>query len=498
MYPERLTSASRPTKEHPPLMFGSSQLPGLEIHGTSQRLYTRPEVHRMSFITRLKEHPKGFWFVFWGELAERSSYYGMRTLLALYLVDVIGFPKHKGAFVVHMFIATCYLLPIAGGFIADRWLGRYKTIVYFSVPYILGHIFLGATHIPDVVYFSLFLLAAGSGTIKPSTSPLMGLIYEKNGKKDLLPEAFSYFYLAINLGSLFSTFALPKVRDHFMPPAGWTPASLSLGYQVALAFPTLLMVVALFIFAIGKRYYPKEEIGNQPRKTPEQKKAEWATLARIGGIFLIIIFWWFVYDQYADVWIYFAKDHMDLTVWPGTKLTPDQVQFVNPLFILLFTPLFNWQWNWMAKRRNGVQVPITQRMLFGFVLTLATTLILTGVAVAAQNGATPSIWWQILAFAVLTYAELCVSMLGLAFAYEQALPGTKSVVTAVFFLTIFAGDFLGGVYGSRYEHPLTPVTFFGLQIPLMLVCTVAFWFVARRFERGEIPEDQGEGGTVAA
>jgi proton-dependent oligopeptide transporter, POT family len=398
-----------------------------------------------------------------------------------------------------MFIATCYLLPIAGGFIADRWLGRYKTIVYFSLPYILGHILLGLpSHIVAMIYFALFLLAAGSGTIKPSTSPLMGLIYEKSGKQDLLPEAFSYFYLAINLGSLFSTFALPKVRDHFMPATGWTPASLSTGYQVALAFPTLLMVVALFIFAIGKRYYPTENVGARPKKTPEQKKAERATLLRIAGIFLIIIFWWFVYDQYADVWIYFAKDHMDLRVWPlDMSLTADQVQFVNPLFILLFTPLFNWQWNWLKKKRGGVSVPITQRMLFGFILTLVTALILTGIAIAAQAGAHPSVWWQILAFAVMTYAELCVSMLGLAFAYEQALPGTKSVVTAVFFLTIFVGDFLGGLYGNMYEHPIGPVAFFGLQIPLMAVCSILFWWVARRFERGQLPEDQGEGAAAA-
>jgi POT family proton-dependent oligopeptide transporter len=469
-----------------------------EFRGRSEG-FASAEVFCMSFISRLKEHPRGFWFVFWGELAERSSYYGMRTLLALYLVDVIGFEKHRGAFIVHTFIATCYLLPLAGGFIADRWLGRYKTIVYFSLPYIMGHILLGLpSHIPGVIYFALFLLAAGSGTIKPSTSPLMGLIYEKSGKKNLLPEAFSYFYLAINIGSLFSTFALPKVRDHFMPATGWTPASMSIGYQVALAFPTLLMVVALFVFAIGKRYYPSENVGAQPKKTPEQKKAEIDTLLRIGGIFLIIIFWWFVYDQYADVWIYFAKDHMDLRVWPfDVKLTADQVQFVNPLFILLFTPIFNWQWNWMAKRRSGVPVPVTQRMLLGFILTLATTLILTGIAIAAQNGATPSIWWQILAFAILTYAELCVSMLGLAFAYEQALPGTKSVVTAFFFLTIWAGDTLGAFYGDRYEHGLSPVPFFGLQIPLMVVCTVAFWWVARRFERGEIPEDRGEEPAVA-
>jgi POT family proton-dependent oligopeptide transporter len=447
----------------------------------------------MSFITRLKEHPRGFWFVFWGELAERSSYYGMRTLLALYLVDVIGFEKHTGAFIVHTFIATCYLLPLAGGFIADRWLGRYKTIVYFSIPYIFGQILLGSTHIPALIYFSLFLLAMGSGTIKPSTSPLMGLIYEKNDKKDLLPEAFSYFYLAINIGSLFSTFALPKVRDSFMPATGWTEASRSQAYQVGLAFPAVLMIVAMFIFAIGKRYYPKENVTALPKKTPEQRAAEWATLARIGGIFGIIIFWWFVYDQYADVWIYFARDHMNLELFPGVKLTADQVQFVNPAFILLFTPIFNWQWNWLAKRRGGKQVPVTSRMLFGFLLTLVATLILTGLALAAQSGATPSVWWQILAFAVLTYAELCVSMLGLAFAYEQALPGTKSFVTAVFFLTIWAGDQLGAFYGNTYEHPLSPVAFFGLQIPLMAVCSILFWFVARRFERGEIPEDLGEG-----
>ena len=132
----------------------------------------------MSFISRLKEHPRGFWFVFWGELAERSSYYGMRTLLALYLVDVIGFSESQGASTMAFFQATCYLLPIFGGLIADYWLGRYRTILYFFVPYIFGQILLGNTHVPAFIYFALFLLALGSGTIKPSTSPLMGMIYE--------------------------------------------------------------------------------------------------------------------------------------------------------------------------------------------------------------------------------------------------------------------------------------------------------------------------------
>ncbi len=156
---------------------------------------------------------------------------------------------------------------------------------------------------------------------------------------------------------------------------------------------------------------------------------------------------------------------------------------------MIFTPLFNWQWNWLSKRR-GSQVPATQKMLLGFVLTLITTVILTGTAVLASAGATVSVWWQILAFAVLTYSELCISMIGLQFAYDQALPGTKSTVTAFFFLTIFVGDLLGGIYSSFYESPLTPTNYFGIQIVLMAICTALFWMVARKFERNSPPQEQ--------
>ena len=255
----------------------------------------------------------------------------------------------------------------------------------------------------------------------------MGMIYEKNGKHDLLPEAFSYFYLAINLGSVFSTLALPWVRDSFKPADGHrTFEARSEGFRVAFAVPAVLMVVAAFIFGIGKRYYPKEKVQARAPKTREQRQAERATLLRVGGVFLIIIFWWFVYDQNADIWIYFARKHMDLRLWPfNFSLTADQVQFVNPLFILLFTPIFNWQWNWLSKRR-GSQVPATQKMLLGFVLTLITTLILTGTARDGQHGHQPSAsggrswpsWCS-------PTPSFCVSMIGLQFAYDQALPGTE-------------------------------------------------------------------------
>jgi proton-dependent oligopeptide transporter, POT family len=308
------------------------------------------------------------------------------------------------------------------------------------------------------------------------------MIYEKAGKHDLLPEAFSLFYLAINLGSIASQGLLPLVRDHFKPQG------LGFAYQIALATPTVLMIVALSVFAIGKKYYPTENVMARPAKTPEQKQAERATLLRIAGVFLIIIFWWFVYDQQAAVWIYFARDHMDMRLWPfNISFTPDQVQVVNPIFIVSFTPLFNIFWNRLSRKR-GASVPATTKMMQGFVLTFITTVILTGSAIAAQNGATVSVWWQVLAFGFLTWAELCVSMIGLQFAYDQAMPGTKSTVTAVFFLTIWAGDSLGGVAANYYEHPLSPTNYFAIQMLVIATCSVAFWFVSKRFERNQPPE----------
>ena len=125
----------------------------------------------MSAIARLKEHPTGFWFVFWGELAERASFYGMRTILALYLTEVLAFDQSGGAAVMQFFIAACYVAPLLGGWLADRYLGRYKTILYFSGPYMLGHIILGGIETRTAMFIALGLLALGSGPSSPTPAP---------------------------------------------------------------------------------------------------------------------------------------------------------------------------------------------------------------------------------------------------------------------------------------------------------------------------------------
>src|SRR5262245_49235505 len=118
-------------------------------------------------------HPKGFWFIFFGELAERCSFYGMRILLVMYLVQVFEYPEHRAFMVMHLYMAACYFAPLLGGFVADRFLGKYWTIVGFSVPYVAGQFVVGLSD-EYLMYGALGLLALGSGVIKPNISTLMG------------------------------------------------------------------------------------------------------------------------------------------------------------------------------------------------------------------------------------------------------------------------------------------------------------------------------------
>ncbi len=432
----------------------------------------------MSAIARLKEHPRGFWFIFWGELAERASFYGMRTVLALYMIDVLAFKQEDGAAIMHGFIAACYLTPLLGGFLADRVLGRYKTILYFSGPYVLGHIILGGMENRVGLFIALVLLALGSGSIKPNTSTLMGQMYEEQKKGALLSEAFSYFYAAINIGSAIATLSLPKIRDYEYARTG----SLEHGYAVALMIPAALMVGAFGFFAIGKKHYPVEHVHNLPPKTPEQRAAERATLARIAGLFSLIAIFWFVYDQSASTWIYFAKDHMDLQLVGRFSTTPDQIQGLNPVLIVVLTPIFNALWESLKRRRGGVDVPDTRKMLLGFFIVLATMAIMAAIGFAAGDGKV-TVWWLCLATLVITLSELCISVVGLEFAFKVAAPGTKSVVTAAFLFTVFGGDFIAGFFDKALWSKVSPGVFFSIQTVIVAVATVLFVIVARRFER---------------
>ena len=315
---------------------------------------------------RMNRHPAGMYFFFWGEFAERASYYGMRAILLLYLAgDSTGVIKggldlgdKNGGSIYFAFKMSCYFLPLLGGFLADRFFGKYWTIVGFAIPYVLGHFILGIESLP-AVSLALILLACGSGVIKPNISTLMGLTYDQQrpGNERLRSSAFLWFYFAINVGAFLSQLTVPVLRNTY-------------GYAIAFQFPAWLMVGSLIIFASGKKFYAVETIDRRI-KSPEEKRQQCKTLGQLFGVFALIVVWWVGYEHNDAQWVFFARSHMNLIriPWSNYIVPPDQYQLLNPAFVLIFVPLFSWFFGYVDPEIRIFR-PARRRMLMGFRITV--------------------------------------------------------------------------------------------------------------------------------
>jgi POT family proton-dependent oligopeptide transporter len=430
---------------------------------------------KTGIIESLKRHPAGFWFIFWGELAERCAYYGVRALFVLYMVnelfvDTIPDREARGEWaqlVAYIFKAACYFTPLLGGLIADRYLGKYWTIVGFAVPYVLGPVLLGVP-IHWVYYFGLGILTIGTGVIKPNISTLMGMTYDQKrpGETQLRSDAFFMFYFAINVGSTFSFAVLPVIAHRF-------------GYAVGFAIPSVLMAAALLFFALGKKHYAIEVIERR-QATPEEKAERRQVLARIFGVFAMIVLWWSVYDQNDVTWTLFIQDQVNLHIL-GMELLPNQPQSLNPILILILVPLINLFFKWIDP--SGQRFPATRKIMIGFLIMALTAGVMSVAGfLATSTGARVSMWWIVLAFFLLTTSEVLVSTVGLELAFTAAPNSMKSFITACFLLTVFFGN-LADIGIVRLYAPLGPGPFFALLAAVMVALAVGIVPIGRKFNR---------------
>jgi dipeptide/tripeptide permease len=475
-------------------------------------------------------HPPAIWFFFWGEFAERSSYYGMRAILFLYMTQALKLSDTEAGPLYSAFKMACYFLPLLGGYLADRWFGRYWTIVGFSVPYVAGHFILG---IPNntALFIALALLAGGSGVIKPNISTLLGQTYDQKrpGQETLRAAAFNWFYLSINVGALISMLALPLVRNHHvmnnltpevraLAEAGAlegkdvttfaTPEILQEAYAVAFAFPAWLMVLSLAVFAAGKRFYAVEE----PQRhvlTPQERSLQWKTFAQLLGIFGLIVVYWIGYEHNDTLWIAFTRDYVDLKVpFQRGPLAPDQLQFINALFVILLIPTFNVVFGWLDP--EGKVFTRMRKILAGFLFTAAAVGMMSVAGFIAQGHTASiveagkavevstvkvSVLWPALAYVVLTFGEVLLYGTMLDLAYAAAPKTMKGFVTACFLVTSALGNFINMAWTPMYggsltdaaakRGPLPPGEFFGITALLIVVAAVAFIFVGKQFERNQ-------------
>ncbi len=440
--------------------------------------------------------PPGIPYIVGNEAAERFSFYGMKAILAVFmtehLLDRSGtlavMSDSDAKFYLHSFVVAGYLFPLVGAILADWLFGKYRTILWLSIIYCLGHLSLALDETRLGLGLGLGLIAIGTGAIKPCVSAHVGDQFGA-ANRHLLSRVFGWFYLAINLGALASTLLTPILLD----PASFQSVFGSLagplasvgirpGPGLAFGVPGVLMALATFVFWLGRNTF----VHVPPRGAAFLKEAFSADALRalrgLVPVYLCVAAFWCLFDQTASAWVLQAKS-MDMQLL-GITWLPSQLQAVNPLLILLFVPLFSYV-IYPAIDRVFPLTPLRKIGLGMFLMVPAFSI--SGLIQAwIDAGGTPSIAWQVLAYALLTAAEVMVSITCLEFSYTQAPPSIKSIVMSLYLASIALGNEFTAVVNalisrSPVDRWLAGANYYWFFTAVMLLAAVLFVGVARGY-----------------
>ncbi len=420
--------------------------------------------------------PPGIPFIIGNELAERFSYYGMRAILVVFMTqhltnaagrpDLMSEEEATGYF--HLFVSATYFTPLLGAILADGLLGKYRTIIILSLIYCLGHFVLALDATRLGLLAGQSLIALGAGGIKPCVSAHLGDQFGVSNQS-LLSRVYSWFYLAINLGAFTSMLVTPWLLQRY-------------GAAPAFAVPGLLMLLATVIFWLGRHRFVHIRPGGLAFVRDTLSGEGLRTLARLAAIYLFLAMFWALFDQTGSSWVLQAQK-MDRMVL-GYEILPSQMQAANPLLIVILVPLFN-RWGYPALARF-IEPTALNKMSAGLALTVLSFALAAWIQTRIDEGLTPTIGWQLLAYLFLTAAEVMVSITGLEFSYTQAPNTMKSFVMSFYMASVATGNLftsavnftIQGADGSNY---LDGALYFWFFTALMAITALLFIAYSRRY-----------------
>jgi POT family proton-dependent oligopeptide transporter len=435
-------------------------------------------------------------YIIGNEAAERFSFYGMRSILTVFMTHSLLMPESVAKGTYHFFVSACYLTPLVGAWISDRIWGKYKTILYLSLFYCLGHAALAAWENKMGLYIGLVIIAMGAGGIKPCVSAHVGDQFTV-ANRDLVQKVFDIFYFSVNFGSFFATLAIPYLYAKYSP-------------ALAFGLPGVLMAVSTVIFWIGRKYYhhvpPTRETGaagflpvvwyamtHQGQRKPGQSCLDAAlgkyTAQDVEGVkaavgifkvFFTVTAFWAMFDQHGSSWVLQAEK-MDLNVL-GYKFEASQISALNPILVMIMIPIFSLGLYPLIERL-GVKVTPLRKMSAGMVVSALSFIAMGFFQGMLDGGYQLSVAWQFIPYILLTAGEILVSITGLEFAYSQAPRSMKSTIMSFWFLTIFAGNFLTGWISE--VNAFTGASYFYFFAVLTLVLSGVFMFSASRYKGRE-------------
>ncbi len=431
--------------------------------------------------------PSGIPYILTNEAAERFTFYGTRCILVFFMTHLLRnaagkldpmTPEQSKTW-FHLFVSAVYFMPLLGALISDIWLGKYRTILHFSVLYCFGTLALAVNETRLGLGAGLILIAVGSGVIKPCVSANVGDQFG-NTNKHLLEKVYNWFYFSVNLGAFLSNLLVPELLDRY-------------GSGVAFGVPCAFMVLATIAFWLGRKKFVhipragmgfvKECFGGEGIRA----------IGKLCIVYLFVAPFWALFDQMDSAWMLQAEK-MNRN-WLGHEWLPTQIVAVNPLMILILIPVFSYV---IYPAINKV-FPLTSLRKIGLGLFLAASpfvvsaLIETGIVA----GGAPSIGWMVLGYLLLTSAEIMVSITCLEFSYTQAPKKMKSFIMAVFLLSISLGNAFTALVNVFIQNEdgtnkLPGASYYWFFTIVMSATAILFIPVARRYPVKNYIQDEAE------
>lgn len=416
-------------------------------------------------------HPQGLYLLFATEMWERFSYYGNRALLALFMISALSFDKQFTSALYGQYTGLVYLTPLIGGYVADRFWGNRRSIVFGGVLMALGQflLFFAGTWFQDahiaipLFYTGLGFIIAGNGFFKPNISTMVGQLYEKtDSRKDT---AYTIFYMGINLGSFMAPLICGALGDT------GNPADFRWGFFAA----GVGMLISLVIFiSLRDRYLVDPEgklIGMPPGKISAEDRAkrdvpltsvDIERITVIGVLAFFVIFFWSAFEQAGVSLTFFAAESLDRQVL-GFTVPTSWFQSLNPVFVLIFAPVLASLWTWLSGR--GMEPSSPTKMAWGLLfLGMGFFVIALGVK-HLDPSIKVSMMWLVTMYWLHTMGELCLSPIGLSLVNKLSPTRFGSLLMAVWFCANAAANWFAGVLAGFYPEAGKAVpTFMGMQI----------------------------------
>ena len=463
--------------------------------------------------------PSGIPFIIANEFAERFCYYGVNAILVTYMIQFLHFGDAKALGWGAMFKSAAFMFPLLGAMVSDIFLAKFRTVMWFSMVYIFGCTLLAISDTPITLVLGMFLVAFGTGGIKPCVSTNVGDQFT-SANQHLIERAFSYFYFSINAGSSISIYFCPELLN-----------SPDYGPRWAFGMPAAMMALATLVFWLGRRRFavvpaamakpglsPLVFIGvflvllgisafiftqtnylfalftmlaqlalaafvcmnTGVRKLLPPELVQWlersfkgenlGVVGRLSLLYLFIAIFWALWDQSnGNSWTVQAQSGLmdkhlfgflagvpGLEKLAGYEMLPAQLQVVNGLYVLGMIPIFTFGIYPLLGKFFTV-TPL-RKIGMGFFVTASSFLIVAWIEQRIQNGHSISLWWQIMAYGVLTASEILVSITGLEYSYKQAPPVMKSFVMSLFLLSTSVGNGLTATVNALMVRSLVATT----------------------------------------